>query len=177
MTSAARKRIRSPKASALAKENASESSRKDPERIAMAGGFVRGITQISASNIALTVAFGTTESDGDVLVPIVHWQLYGRRGPHSGDPPEDQFGDELFSSIFPFENLAFLLQDMSFDIREAVRLLVAQSQGGIVPMEDRMRYAAKMLSLAQENLSAATEQIAAELLGGETSDDTQRDPF
>jgi hypothetical protein len=69
-----------------------------------------------------------------------------------------------------FDNLAFLLQDIGYDMRQAARLLVAQSQGEIAPSHERLRYTMRMLRAASKHIGAAAEHLETIVGDGDDTD-------
>lgn len=141
--------------------------KKEDEHVTLSGPLPDNLNQIRASKVSLMTVFGEDEAGRDIIVPLVNWQLFGQSYDSEVKIGENQYGPELSSQALMLDNLAFLLQDISFDTREAVRVLAAQSKGGLSPLEGRMRYTARMLRRASVHISAAAEQIETDLLGVE----------
>jgi hypothetical protein len=137
----------------------------EDESISVSGGLAARVTQIRASSVNLITTFGKDKNSRDVLVPLVDWQLFGEKASAAEESAHNESVHELSSSLLALDNLAFLLQDIGFDMYEAVRLLAVSSKGSVGPPESRMRYAARMLRLASKHISAAAEKIDQELLG------------
>jgi hypothetical protein len=141
------------------------------ENVELAGAFAERLDQIRTSTATLVVATGRGGDGRDVLVPLMDWQVFGTKLVELDKPGEadaeapDESGLRMHSSLLLFENLAFLMQDLGYDMREAVRILALQAKGGIAPPESRMRYTAGMLRLACEYMTVAADQIEAELAG------------
>ena len=127
------------------------------EAVSVSGGLFADLVAIRASNVNLVATFGNAQDGRDVLVPLVNWQLFGGKVA-AVDETANASAPELSSHLLALDNLAFLLQDVGYDMREAVRLLV-QSKGGVPLQEGRMRYTARMLRLASKHISAAAEQL------------------
>lgn len=137
------------------------------EEVSLFGGFAQSITQIRASALRLITTYGIGDHDRDVLVPLIDLQLYGTKAPSEEDVGPDDPGQSLVSYVVSFDNAAFLLQDMAFDLRDAIRLLTQQPKGGITPQAQRMRYAVRMLRQATAHLAAAAEGLEAHFLADE----------
>lgn len=134
--------------------------------VSLYGDLHGGLTQIRASSIRLVLTFGEFSDGRDVLIPLVDWQTYGHQVAPGVDPKPDDRGELLSSQLLSLDNLAFLLQDLSYDTRDAVRLLVSQSKGDVSPVADRTQYAVRMLKLASKNLLSAAEQMEEMLVKG-----------
>ena len=117
------------------------------------------LTQVRASSVRLVITFGEYPDGRDVLVPLVDWQTYGHKVSDGAEPMPTEKGAMLSSRLLTFDNLAFLLQDLSYDTNDVVRLLVAQCRNGVEPVDDRTRYASRMLRLAAKHLQGAAEQM------------------
>lgn len=146
------------------------------ENVTLAGAIAEGLEEIRSSAATLIVAAGQENQEREVLVPLMDWQVFGGKlveiGKAKGGKPDDaeaepseEPGPRLHSCLLTLENLAFLMQELGYDVREAVRILALQAKGGIAPPESRMRYTADMLRLACEYMTATADQIEAELAG------------
>jgi len=133
----------------------------------MAGAVPASVIEIRASNISLVAAFGHGSTGDDILVPLIDWQTFGNKPPNADETGPNDFGQELSSHLITLENLAFLLQDMGSDMREAIRILALQARGGAKPQEGRMRYTLRMLRRASEHISAAAEHLEQDVLSRE----------
>lgn len=145
----------------------------DDQTVAVYGDLHSGLTQIRASSVRLVLTFGEFADGRDVLVPLVDWQTYGHKVGDEIEPAPDDKGPQLSSRLLTFDNLAFLLQDLSYDTMDVTRLLVAQSRNGVEPVADRTRYASRMLRLAVKHLTRAAERMD-ELLGDDENEATDR---
>lgn len=137
--------------------------------VSLYGDMHGGMTMIRASNVRLVLTFGELADGRDVLVPLVDWQIYGRPLSAGSEVGPDDKDPLLSSTMLSLDNLAYLLQDLSYDTRAAVRLLHAQSKAGIPLVEERTRYMERMLRLASANLASAAEDMS-ELISGDEAD-------
>lgn len=153
---------RPPRRKSNAESAPAEQGTERARSLSPGGTIPSHLMQIRASNADLVTVFGSTEEGKDLLVPLLDWQLFGSRATESFEP--DEKGPQIYSTLLGLDNGAFLLQDLAFDMQDAVRQLCLQSKGGVAPRDDRMRYAARMLRLAAKNATAAAEQMEAELL-------------
>jgi hypothetical protein len=130
---------------------------EEDKTVSLYGDLHGGLTMIRASSVRLVLTFGELSDGRDVLVPLVDWQTYGHLMSAGVQPDAEDEGPLLNSTMLSLDNLAFLLQDLSYDTRDAVRLLATQSKAGVSPVDERTRYAARMLRLASKHLSSAAE--------------------
>ncbi|MBD8736208.1 hypothetical protein [Sphingomonas sp. CFBP 13706] len=132
---------------------------EEDKTVSLYGDLHGGLTMIRASSVRLVLTFGELSDGRDVLVPLVDWQTYGHLMSAGVEPKAEDKGPLLSSTMLSLDNLAFLLQDLSYDTRDAVRLLATQSKAGVSPVDERTRYAARMLRLASKHLSSAADQM------------------
>lgn len=119
------------------------------------------VTHVQKSVIDLVTTAGTINGSS-VLVPILDWHLLETK---SQDPDnEEENSAAATSRLFYFENIAFLMQSVSQDLRQAVYMLAGQTRGGVAPLEDRMEYTADLFKGASELLADAAEVIKKEIL-------------
>lgn len=136
--------------------------------IALSGRIAASVTEFRMSSLNLVTTFGKLEDGSAVLVPLLDWQLFGQSALSGSEIGLDETGPEISSHLLSLDNLAFLLQDIAFDLREALSLLGTQASSAVTPVESRMRYTSKMLRLAAGSLTAAAEQIDGNLDGPES---------
>lgn len=136
---------------------------EETEAVGLHASLRRRLTQIRASDISLLVTYGERGDGSDVFVPLADWQFFGAHLANIDDDELEGKGHELFSALLSLDNVAYLLNDMSFDVKEIVRLVSQQARSGIAPLEDRMHYTAKMLKRASAHLLSAVEQIEADI--------------
>ncbi|GGF18079.1 hypothetical protein GCM10011611_24900 [Aliidongia dinghuensis] len=138
--------------------------KKVEENVALPGGIATSLTQIRSSSVNLVITFGQRDDGDDVLVPLVEWQLFGQKSSGEGESDRNDPPPELSSHLLTLDNLAFLLQDIGFDTRNAARLLSAQSNSQAGLMKGRLDYTLRMLRLASEYISDAAEKMEEVLL-------------
>lgn len=143
----------------------------EPEaRIAVTGAVPDRVAQLRSSTLSLVTLFGEMDDD-EVLIPLIDWQLFGRRE-LSVALDDEEIGEELASHLVAFDNMAFILSRIGQDLCNAVRHLVAQSHGGIVPIRSRTDYTARTLQRAAELMLSAAAELRSGLLEEESASDT-----
>lgn len=152
-----RKTIAAGKPAAMTGSSEEGPDAEEDKTVSLYGDLHGGLTMIRASSVRLVLTFGELSDGRDVLVPLVDWQTYGHLMSAGVQPDAEDEGPLLNSTMLSLDNLAFLLQDLSYDTRDAVRLLATQSKAGVPPVDERTRYAARMLRLASKHLSSAAE--------------------
>jgi hypothetical protein len=137
------------------------------EAVEVTGGLPARVTQVRYSTLNLITIFGKGTDSRDVLVPLVDWRMSGAKADDGKELAPSDTGVELSSHLLTLDNLAFLLQDIGFDVREAVRLLAIQARGDATALMSRMQYTATMLQRASQHFSVAADTIIVEILKGE----------
>ena len=145
------------------------------EAVLVNGGPVASLVEVRASNVSLVATFGRTQDGRDVLIPLIQWQMFGGTMAALENAAPNDPGPQLSSHLVSLDNLAFLLQDVGYDMRDAVRL-VLRSTGEIAMVEGRMRYTARMLRLASKHMSAAAEQLDEQLQSSNDSAELEAPP-
>lgn len=97
----------------------------DSSDLSLAGSVGAKLNVVNASNITLATTFAQAADGEQVFLPLADWQLFGRPAYQNVD------SGPVFEAIVPFDNIAYLLKDMSEEFYLAIlnlETLVADSK-------------------------------------------------
>ena len=133
---------------------APEAAEDSDELVLYGNSFVDRVTYVSGTFSSLIMCMGKTARAGDdVLVPLVEMTLQGPVG------PDESASKTLFSEMMPFENVAFILKDVSGDLITVCRQLNASSSGRMKPDAKRLAETKRLLVEAKGNLEKCLADI------------------
>ena len=96
--------------------------------------------------------------DRVVLTPYINFRM-NRSLNTSAQSVEELETEEAFSGSLSYENMAFLIMDLSRDFRGIVSRLAVFSSGSLNPEPVRLHYAAHCLAQARDALDAAITDL------------------
>ena len=102
---------------------------------------------------------GQGEVDGNpVLSPYINFRL-NRSVNLKAQTIEELEVAESFSGSIAYENMAFLIMDLSRDFRTSISRLSVFSSGDLKPEPARLRYSAHCMKLARDALDEAINEL------------------
>jgi hypothetical protein len=111
--------------------------------------LAHGITTVTKTDIALTASVGDSSDDQRVLIPFLECALYGSGGS----------GELVWTGRLAMDNVAFLIEQVSVGLSEALQPLEAMSLGDLKPPSARIEYAADKVASASESLRDAAATL------------------
>lgn len=130
-------------------ENEAHGDQRNVIRVGPALGH--GVTTIVRADVSLAAGVGETVDDQRVLVPFLDMSLFGLEG-------EEQ---PVWIGRLPLDNVAFLLEQVSVGLAEAMEPLASMSLGDLKALPHRLQYAADRAASASESLREAAVQLRA----------------
>ena len=110
---------------------------------------MHGVTAVSKIGISLAVAVGELEDEQRVLLPFLDCAIYGSRGD----------AELIWAGRLAMDNVAFLLEQVSIGLADALEPLDSMAQGDLKPPPGRLSYAADRVASAGESLRQAAVQL------------------
>lgn len=124
---------------------------QEQERMAVRVGpaLAHGLTTVAKFDASLAAAVGELDDEQSVLVPLLDCALFTMGGD----------GEPAWTGRLALDNVAFLLDQVSVGLLEALGPLSSMSKGDLRPPSGRMEYAADRVASASENLRDAAARL------------------
>ena len=102
---------------------------KESQSIGLSGVLAEQFCVVTASQIVLATTFAQSEDAAPMLLPLADLRVIGHT--ISGEPEDEA----VLEGIFPLDNVAFLLSNMSGELRQAIEHWDKLTSGALSPKQ------------------------------------------